>query len=122
MRIVFIGTGEIGVPTLGALLNSEHEVVGIVTQPDKPVGREQRIEPPAIKKAIAKSSDFSLKERRFGQPSIGNVTAGKPSFLEAEIAVFCDCFLNCRRLDTLLAPDGLIWLSDDSNDFVLGVQ
>ena len=52
MRIIFIGTGEIGVPTLRALINSEHEVVGIVTQPDKPVGREQRIEPPPIKKAL----------------------------------------------------------------------
>ena len=52
MRIVFIGTGEIGVPTLRALLDSEHEIVGIVTQPDKPVGREQRIEPPPIKKAL----------------------------------------------------------------------
>jgi methionyl-tRNA formyltransferase len=52
MRIVFIGTGEIGVPTLRALLNSEYEVVAVVTQPDKPVGREQRIEPPPIKKAL----------------------------------------------------------------------
>ena len=55
MRIVFIGTGEIGVPTLRALLNSEHEVVAVVTQPDKRVGREQRIEPPPIKKEIARS-------------------------------------------------------------------
>src|SRR5260370_17099921 len=55
MRIVFIGTGEIGVPTLRALLNSEHEVVAVVTQPDKRVGREQRIEPPPIKKDIAKT-------------------------------------------------------------------
>jgi methionyl-tRNA formyltransferase len=52
MRIVFIGTGEIGVPTLRALLHSEHEVVAVVTQPDKPVGREQSIEPPPIKKAL----------------------------------------------------------------------
>jgi methionyl-tRNA formyltransferase len=52
MRIVFIGTGEIGVPTLRALLDSGHEVVAVVTQPDKPVGREQRIEPPPIKKAL----------------------------------------------------------------------
>ena len=51
MRIVFIGTGEIGVPTLEALLKSEHDVVGVVTQPDKPVGRTQQIEPPPIKKA-----------------------------------------------------------------------
>jgi methionyl-tRNA formyltransferase len=53
MRIVFIGTGEIGVPTLNALLESEHEVVGIVTQPDKPAGRDQRIEAPPIKKVLA---------------------------------------------------------------------
>lgn len=52
LRIVFIGTGEIGVPTLEALLKSEHGVIGVVTQPDKPVGREQRIEPPPIKKAV----------------------------------------------------------------------
>ncbi len=52
MRIVFIGTGEIGVPTLQALLKSEHEVVGVVTQPDKPVGRAQLVDPPPIKKAV----------------------------------------------------------------------
>ena len=52
MRIVFIGAGEIGVPTLQALLKSAHEVVGVVTQPDKPVGRSQLIEPPPIKKAL----------------------------------------------------------------------
>src|SRR6266403_3725822 len=53
MRVVFIGTGEIGVPTLQALMRSgEHQVIGVVTQPDKPVGREQRIEPPPIKRAL----------------------------------------------------------------------
>jgi methionyl-tRNA formyltransferase len=52
MRIVFIGTGDIGEPTLRALLKSEHEVVGVVTQPDKAVGRAQLVEPPPIKKAL----------------------------------------------------------------------
>ncbi len=53
MRVVFIGTGEIGVPTLLALLRSgEHQLTGVVTQPDKPVGRDQRIEPSPIKKAL----------------------------------------------------------------------
>jgi methionyl-tRNA formyltransferase len=51
MRIVFIGTGEIGVPTLRTLFQSEHEVVGVVTQPDKPVGRSQRIQSPPVKQA-----------------------------------------------------------------------
>lgn len=54
MRVVFIGTGEIGVPTLHALLQSEeHQLAAVVTQPDKPVGRDQRIEPSPIKKALA---------------------------------------------------------------------
>jgi methionyl-tRNA formyltransferase len=54
MRIVFIGAGEIGVPTLQALLrSSEHQLTGVVTQPDKPVGRAQRIEPTPIKRALA---------------------------------------------------------------------
>lgn len=53
MRVLFIGTGEIGVPVLRSLLKSrEHEVLGVVTQPDKPVGRAQRIEPPPIKTAL----------------------------------------------------------------------
>jgi methionyl-tRNA formyltransferase len=73
MRIVFIGTGEIGVPTLEALLKSEHDVAGVVTQPDKPVGRTQQIEPPPIKKALARRGGF--------QSAAGNSTAGKPSLL-----------------------------------------
>jgi methionyl-tRNA formyltransferase len=56
MRIVFIGTGEIGVPALQALLKSKHEVVGVVTQPDKPVGRAQLVDPPPIKKAFVSSA------------------------------------------------------------------
>ena len=59
MRIVFIGTGEIGVPTLRSLQKSEHELVGVVTQPDKPVGREQKITPPPIKKALLDSPTAS---------------------------------------------------------------
>ena len=56
MRIVFIGAGEIGVPTLQALLrSSEHQLAGVVTQPDKPVGRAQRIEPTPIKRALVGS-------------------------------------------------------------------
>ncbi|MGH7981527.1 MAG: methionyl-tRNA formyltransferase [Candidatus Udaeobacter sp.] len=74
MRIVFFGTGEIGVPTLEALLKSEHDVVGVVTQPDKPVGRAQSVEPPPIKKALARSGGF--------QSAAGNSMAGKPSLLK----------------------------------------
>src|SRR5213083_1470046 len=54
MRIVFFGAGDIGVPALQALVrSSEHQLTGVVTQPDKPVGRAQQIEPPSIKRALA---------------------------------------------------------------------
>src|SRR6059036_3073978 len=65
MRIVFIGSGEIGVPTLQALQKSaEHELKAVVTQPDKPVGRAQRIEPPPIKKVIIETSIPILQPAR----------------------------------------------------------
>ncbi len=51
MRIVFLGTGEIGFPALRALAGSPaHEVVGVVTQPDKPVGRRQIVRPVPMKR------------------------------------------------------------------------
>src|ERR1043166_1202335 len=54
MRIVFIGTGEIGLPVLRSLRESEeHELAGIVTQPDKPAGRAQLLTAPPIKAALA---------------------------------------------------------------------
>lgn len=65
MRIVFIGAGEIGVPTLQALLrSSEHQLTGVVTQPDKPVGRAQRIEPTPIKRALTGSKIPVLQPAR----------------------------------------------------------
>lgn len=69
MRVVFIGTGEIGVPVLHSLHNSlEHELVGLVTQPDKPVGRAQRIEPPSIKAALAGSALPILQPEKIKHP------------------------------------------------------
>lgn len=50
MRVLFIGTGDIGLPSLDWLLASgRHQVVGVVTQPDKPVGRKQVLTPPQTK-------------------------------------------------------------------------
>ena len=67
-RVVFIGSGEIGLPTLQWLANSPLvNLVGIVTQPDKPVGRSQVLTPPAPKRmAIALSLPIlqPLKIRR----------------------------------------------------------
>jgi methionyl-tRNA formyltransferase len=43
LRVAFFGTPGFAVPTLEHLANSQHQVVGVVTQPDKPRGRGQKI-------------------------------------------------------------------------------
>ena len=48
MRIVFIGTGDIALPSFRWLLD-HYEVVALVTQPDKPAGRKLELTPPRIK-------------------------------------------------------------------------
>ena len=51
MRVVFFGTGDIAIPSFRWLLDAPGiEVIALVTQPDKPVGRHQEVQPPEIKK------------------------------------------------------------------------
>jgi methionyl-tRNA formyltransferase len=60
MRILFLGTAELGVEALRQLaLSKEHSVVGVVTQPDRPVGRKQELKPSAIK-AEALAHHFTI--------------------------------------------------------------
>ncbi|MBT8007008.1 MAG: methionyl-tRNA formyltransferase, partial [Gammaproteobacteria bacterium] len=49
MRILFAGTPEFSVSALDALLASEHEVVGVYTQPDRPAGRGRKLKASPVK-------------------------------------------------------------------------
>lgn len=49
MRIVFAGTPDFAVPPLQALIKSEHPVVGVFTQPDRPSGRGRKLTPSPVK-------------------------------------------------------------------------
>ena len=50
MRIVFMGTPDFAVPSLEALISAGHDVCGVFSQPDKPVGRHQnRLQPTPVK-------------------------------------------------------------------------
>ena len=51
MRILYMGTAPFAVPSLLRLLDAGHEVLGVVTQPDKPVGRKRVAQPSAVKRA-----------------------------------------------------------------------
>jgi len=83
MRIIFIGAGQIGVPTLQALQkSSEHELLAVVTQPDKPVGRAKRIEAPPVKKAIAGTTIQILQPARIrDRQAIEEIRALRPDVI-----------------------------------------
>lgn len=49
MNVVFMGTPEIAATCLSALLSSSHTVTAVVTQPDKPAGRNYALTPPPVK-------------------------------------------------------------------------
>ena len=53
MKVVFFGTPEFAVPSLERLVASSHDVVEVVTKPDRPVGRHQVVTPPPVAERAA---------------------------------------------------------------------
>src|SRR5690625_4146280 len=53
-RVVFMGTPHFAVPILEALIQEDIEIVLVVTQPDRPVGRKQKLTPPPVKQVALK--------------------------------------------------------------------
>lgn len=49
LRIIFMGTPEFACPTLRTLIDRGEEVIAVVTQPDRPKGRGQKLVPPPVK-------------------------------------------------------------------------
>ncbi len=83
MRVLFIGTGEIGLPVLRWLRESrEHQLVGVVTQPDKPAGREQRIEAPPVKAALDSTEVPVLQPKRIkSEEAVAEIRALAPDVI-----------------------------------------
>jgi methionyl-tRNA formyltransferase len=51
MKIVFMGTPDFAVPSLEQLVEDGHDVLAVVTQPDRPKGRKRNLSPPPVKEA-----------------------------------------------------------------------
>lgn len=68
MRIVFMGSPGFALPTLLRLIESEHDVVGVVTQPDRPAGRGRVLRAPPAKE-LAQAHDLPvLQPERANSP------------------------------------------------------
>jgi len=71
MRIVFAGTPEFAVPPLAALVRSHHEIIGVLTQPDRPAGRGRNLSMSAVK-------EFALENSLpLAQPQTFRTTEGR---------------------------------------------
>jgi methionyl-tRNA formyltransferase len=65
MRIVYLGSGDIGLPAFEWLLaSSEVQVAGVVTQPDRPAGRGLRVKPCSIKETALRHGLVPLQPAR----------------------------------------------------------
>jgi methionyl-tRNA formyltransferase len=83
MRLLFMGTGEIGVPSLNRLFASpECEVVAVVTQPDKPFGRKQELRASAIKQLALERGVPVLQPVKLRAPeSVAEIVALRPDVI-----------------------------------------
>ncbi len=68
MKVIFAGTSDFAVPSLEALIASAHEVVAVVTQPDKPKGRGREMQMPPIKQIARAHSIPVLQPEKLRDP------------------------------------------------------
>lgn len=70
LKIVFMGTPDFAVASLKALVDQEYQIVGVITAPDKPAGRGQKLRESAVKiyaksKGLPLLQPSNLKDRHF---------------------------------------------------------
>jgi methionyl-tRNA formyltransferase len=82
MRIIFMGTPDFAVPSLKTLAESPHEIVTVVTQPDRPKGRGRTLTPPPVKIA---AQDLKIPvfqpEKVRAEDALDKLAALKPDLL-----------------------------------------
>ncbi len=70
LRVVFFGTPDFAVPSLQALLDSRHDVVGVVTQPDRPRGRGQQVLASPVKQLAQSAAIPVLQPERMKDEAV----------------------------------------------------
>lgn len=70
MRVLFAGTPQVAVPSLEALLTSDHEVVAVLTRPDAPSGRGRRSRPSPVREVAEAAGIPVLAPARLRAPGV----------------------------------------------------
>jgi len=69
LKILFLGTAEFACPSLEALLVSPYELLGVITQPDRPRGRGQKLVPSPVKSLALKANIPIYQPEKVRDPS-----------------------------------------------------
>jgi methionyl-tRNA formyltransferase len=75
MRVVFFGTPQFAVPSLERLVHSAHDVVGVVTQPDRPRGRGQKVTDAPVKMTAVQHGLPVFQPARLRDPEVKETLA-----------------------------------------------
>lgn len=87
LRIVFMGTPEFAVETLKALVENNYNVVAVVTQPDKAVGRHQtEVQPSEVKKYALSQGLSVLQPEKMKDPAFVEELRGYQANLQVVVA------------------------------------
>ncbi len=79
MRIVFFGSPDFALPSLEALIASAHQIVAVVSQPDRPAGRGHVATPPPVKRLALEHSLTVLQPEKASDPeSVETLSALEP--------------------------------------------
>ena len=76
LRIVFFGTPDFAEASLRALAASEHEVVGVVTAPDRKAGRGQQLQPSRVKEAALGTRPAHHPARKIAYSGVSRPASG----------------------------------------------
>lgn len=69
LRIIFAGTPEFAAVHLSALINSEHEVIAVYSQPDRPAGRGKKLQPSPVKQVALEHNIEVYQPLNFKDPA-----------------------------------------------------
>ncbi|MGL4643630.1 MAG: methionyl-tRNA formyltransferase, partial [Vagococcus fluvialis] len=81
-KIIFMGTPGFSVPILNGLVAEGYDVLRVVTQPDRPVGRKKVLTPPPVKEAALKHGIKVLQpEKISGSPEMEEIISLNPDLI-----------------------------------------
>ncbi|MGV7220829.1 MAG: methionyl-tRNA formyltransferase [Nitrospinales bacterium] len=82
MKIIFMGTPDFAVPTLEKIHQSPHELLAVITQPDKPKGRGRTLQPSPVKSFAIKAGIKVLQPAKASAPeTVAEISAMAPDLI-----------------------------------------